>query len=164
MRIIGFFVVIVLTSVGCRYGFKGISIAPEVQTFYVQNFINKRNDAPIDIEVTFAEQLRAKIRTESRLKQNDVNPDIEFEGEITNYEVGYEAPKEGNTVDLNKLTIGVQVIYKSNLNPEDKWSKNFTNFRTYESTTDLNSIQDDLITEIFNQITESVFNEAFTDW
>ncbi len=148
---------------GC-YSFKGISIAPEVSTFQVLNFTNKVNDAPIDIEVTFAENLRAKIRTESRLKTTEINPDIQFEGEITSYIVGYEAPKEGNTVDLNKLTIGVQVIYKSNLNEKDTWSKNFSKFRTYESTTDLNTIQDQLIKEIFDQITEAIFNEAFTDW
>lgn len=148
---------------GC-YSFKGISIAPEVSTFQVLNFTNRVNDAPIDIEVTFAENLRSKIRTESRLKASETNPDIQFEGEITSYTVGYEAPKEGNTVDLNKLTIAVQVIYKSNQNEDDTWSKNFSKFRTYESTTDLNTIQDQLITEIFDQITEAIFNEAFTDW
>lgn len=163
IRSLTFIVLLTLSISGC-YSFKGISIAPDVNTFYVANFINKVNDAPIDIEVTFAENLRAKIRTESKLKPSDIKPDITFEGDITSYVVGYEAAKEGNTVDLNKLTIGVQVVYKSNLDEKDTWSKNFSKFRTYESTTDLNAIQDELISEIFDQITEAVFNEAFTDW
>ena len=148
---------------GC-YSFKGISIPQEVNTFLVLDFINKVDDAPIDIEVTFAEKLRAKVRTESRLKYKEVDPDVQFEGEITSYLVDFEAPKEGNTVDLNKLVIGVRIVYKNNLDEEDTWSKNFSKFRTYESTVDLNSIQDELIDEIFDQITEAAFNEAFTDW
>lgn len=158
------FLLFTLCYLSSCYSFKGISIPQEVNTFFVVDFVNIVDDAPIDIEVTFAEKLRAKVRTESRLKYKDVDPDIQFEGEITSYFVDYEAPKEGNTVDLNKLTISVRIVYKNNLNEEDTWSKNFSKFRTYESTVDLNSIQDELIDEIFDQITEAAFNEAFTDW
>jgi hypothetical protein len=146
------------------YSFKGISIPADVNTFNVVDFSNRVNDAPLDIEITFAEKLRAKVRNESRLRQTDENPDIEFSGEVSSFNVDFEAPKEGNTVDLNKLTISVKVTYINNNNEEDTWSKNFSKFRTYSSTEDLTSIQDDLIDEIFDQITESVFNDAFTDW
>lgn len=154
---------IILLITGC-YSFKGISIPTEVNTFEVIDFINKEPDAPLDIEITFSEQLRSKIRNESRLRLTDVDPDIQFEGEITSFRVEAEAPKEGNTVDLNKLVIGVKVTYKNNRLEDEDWSKNFSKFRTFSSANDLTDVQDDLIDEIFDQITESVFNEAFTDW
>lgn len=156
-------VLLILTFSSC-YSFKGISIPPEVNTFAVIDFINKEPDAPLDIEITFSEQLRSKVRNESRLRQVDVDPDIQFEGEITSFRVEAEAPKEGNTVDLNKLIIGVKVSYKNNIIEGEDWNKSFSKFRTFSSASDLSDVQDDLIEEIFDQITESVFNEAFTDW
>ena len=146
------------------YSFKGISIPGNIETFTVIDFINVEPDAPLDIEISFSEALRSKIRNESRLRQTDLDPDIQFEGEVNLFRVDAEAPKEGNTVDLNKLTIGVSVTYVNNKDEEDTWTKKFSNFRTFSSANDLVDVQDDLIDEIFEQITESVFNEAFTDW
>lgn len=159
-----FFILLIALYFSACYSFKGIAIPPEINTYYVENFVNREADAPIDIEVTFAEALRAKVRNESRLKYDEVDPDIQFSGDITRFSVDYEAPEEGNTVALNKLTIGVQVVYKNNRDEKDTWSKSFSFFRTFDKNQDLASIQGDLIEEIFSQITESVFNDAFTDW
>jgi hypothetical protein len=162
-RIFLFISILAICFSGC-YSFKGISIPKDFNTFTVIDFVNVEPDAPLDIEITFSEKLRAKIRNESKLRQTDTDPDIQFEGEVNTFRVDAEAPKEGNTVDLNKLIIGVKVTYINNKNEEDTWSKSFSNFRTFSSASDLIDVQDDLIDEIFDQITESVFNEAFTDW
>jgi len=160
---IGILVCIALTQCSC-YSFKGISIPPEIKSFRIENFTLKAMNAPADIEVEFSEALRRKILNESRLRQNIDNPDIEFSGSVVRYDVTSEAPREGNTVALNKLEIGVQVEYKNLQNEEDKWSKNFSFFQTYDSTSDLTSIETELIRLIFEQITERVFNDAFTTW
>jgi hypothetical protein len=158
-------IVSMITVMQCScYSFKGISIPPEIKTFQVENFTQKALNAPADIEVQFSEALRAKILNESRLKQNVNNPDIEFSGSVVRYDVTSEAPREGNTVALNKLEIAVQVEYKNLQNEEDKWSKSFSFFQTYDSTSDLTAIEDQLIRVIFEQITERVFNDAFTTW
>ena len=130
----------------------------------VLDFVTIDNDAPADIERVFSEALREKVRTESKLKQNELDPDIQFEGEITKYETSSETPVEGNTVDVVKLTIGVRVTYTNLRNEEDTWTKPFSNFRTFGADQNLLDIEEQLIDEIFEQITESVFNEAFTDW
>ena len=156
-------VIYILIGTSC-YSLKGISIDPSVNTYYVENFIKIDDTAPIDIEVTFAELLRANVRTESRLRYTETEPDVTFSGSITSFNVSAEAPSNNTTVDLNKLTISVQVKYASSKNEKDGWNKNYSQFRTYSSATDLQTIQDELIREIFNQITESVFNDAFANW
>lgn len=149
---------------GC-YSFKGINIPTDVTTYFVDNFQNDAIGAPGDLHQRFTEGLRAKIRNESRLTYNEQNPDIEFSGRMVRFAISPEAPQAGNTVALNKFEITVSVDYFNNKDESKNWkSKQFTFFRTFESDKDFISIQDALIDEIFKQLYENVFNEAFTGW
>jgi hypothetical protein len=148
----------------CCYSFKGISIPDEVSTYYVENFINRVSDAPIGIDVRFSEALRAKVRNESRLKYTEIDPDVQFSGVIMGYFISYEAPQEGNTVALNKLTITIEVEFKNNKKEEEKKTKTYSFFRTFDRSANLTDIQDSLIKEIFDQMVEAIFNDSFADW
>jgi hypothetical protein len=154
---------VILSS--CSISFKGINIPPDVTTYFVDNFQNNALGAPGDINQRFSEALRAKIRNESRLIYNEQSPDIEFSGNITRFSLTPEAPQAGNTVALNKLEIAVSVDYVNHKDEAKNWkAKQFTFFRTFESDKDFISIQDGLIDEIFKQLMENIFNEAFTGW
>lgn len=157
--------VCVILLTGC-YSFKGISIPPEVNSYYVKGFILKANNAPANVDQRFSEALREKVRNESRLIYNDTDPDIEFSGSITSYRIQGNAPQEGNTVALNKLTIGVSVTYGNYRGDSkaDKWTENFSFFKDFDATLDLNSVEDEFIDEIFEQLVENIFNKAFTNW
>lgn len=165
LKYISFTLLIGLLS-GC-YSFKGISIPPEAKTFYVKDFVLRANNAPAQIDQLWSEALREKIRNESRLTYNQQSPDIEFEGSITSYKVVGTAPQAGNTVSLNKLTIGVSVTYTNNAGDggkDDEWTQTFSFFKDFDATLDLNSVEEGFIEEIFEQLTENVFNKAFTNW
>ena len=148
----------------CAYNFKGISIPPDVNTFAVENFTLQTLAAPQGVEIRFTERLRDKVRNESRLKYNEEAPDIIFSGKVTQYTIQALSPEEGSTSAFNKLTIMVQVDYDSNLNDDDKWTKQFSFFSDFDANSDVSAIEDGLINDIFDQIVEQVFNHAFTDW
>ena len=156
-----FFSIIILS--GC-YGFKGISIPPDINTFFVEDFENRAPNAPGAIEQTFAEALRTKVRNESKLRLTDPSADITFSGAVNVFRITSEAPQEGNTIAFNRLTIGVSLDYKNNRNEDDSWSQSFSFFRDFDSNADFQSLQDEFIDEIFVQITEDIFNRAFTNW
>lgn len=149
---------------GCAYGFKGISIPPDVNTFSVDNFRLSALAAPQAIEITFSEALRDKVRSESRLKYNADNPDVLFSGSVTSYQVSPQAPQEGSATAFNRLTIGVKVNYESLKNEEDNWSKSFSFFADFDAAQDLATTEDELINQIFEQLVEQIFNAAFTNW
>lgn len=152
-----------LLSSGC-YSFKGISIDPNINTFYVTLFDNFTSEAPPTLAQDFTEALRDKIRNESRLNLKDTDPDIDFTGKISSFRVTSEAPEPGQTTSFNRLTIVVAVEYVNNRDEDNKWKRNFSFFDNFEANQNLLDIQDQLITTINNQLVEDIFNFAFTDW
>ena len=161
------FTLLFLTSIlfsGC-YSFRGISIDYNtVKTYYVDQFANNALNAQPALSQRLTEDLKEKIRTESRLVLNDVNPDIEFKGAIVRYDVSSEAPQPGETTALNRLTITTAIEFINNKDEENRWKKNFSFFYDFPSSQDLSSVEEDAISTISNQMMEDIFNAAFTDW
>lgn len=146
------------------YNFKGISIPPDIKTYYVENFTLVDAGAPIDININFTEALRRKIREESRLVNNNETPDLSFSGSISNYAIKYVAPEEDNTTSLNRLEISVKVSLDNTKDEEASWSKTYSDFEDFDSNADFQSLQDGLIDEIIEDIVERIFNDSFTNW
>jgi hypothetical protein len=155
-----------LLSSGC-YSFKGISIDySQVSTYFVEQFDNNAINAPPAISVRLTEDLKEKIRTESRLLLSDTDPDIFFEGTVVRYEVTAEAPQPGEVTSVNRLTIVTAVQYTNNVNEEKGWKskKNFSFFFDFPSSSSLTDVEEEAISAISEQMMEDIFNEAFTDW
>lgn len=159
-----------LSAASC-YTFSGISVDYTVtKTYYVDNFRNNALNSPPILPQTFAEELREKIRTESRLVQSDINPDIEFKGTIVDFRITAEAPQGGSTQQsrestaVNRLTIVTAIEYINYRDEEKNWKSNFSFFYDYPSNQDLSAIQDEAIEVIADQMMEDIFNKAFTDW
>jgi len=158
-----FNILILLVFSGC-YSFKGISIPPEVNTFSVSNFEVQALNAPANIDQIFTEDLRNKVRNESRLNLNNVNGDVQFSGAITEYNIVPVAAQPGEVAELNRLQISVSTTYTSLMNEEDNWTQKFTRFEEYNSSEDLSALEETLIESINEQLVEDIFNKAFNNW
>jgi hypothetical protein len=135
-----------------------------VKSFSVENFALIDQAAPNDLNQTFSEELRLKVRQESRLTENNENPDIIFSGTVSRYRVEFAAPDANNTASLNRLTIEVKIKYENLIDEEDTWEKTYSDFEDYDSNGNLQQLQDGLIDVIVDDILERAFNDAFTDW
>lgn len=161
-----FLVLLGISLQGC-YSFKGISIDPNIKTFFILNLESTAPNAPPTLAVDFTERLKDKVRTETPLKLNSDAPDAEFAGKITDFRVVPVAPKPGETVSLNRLEIRMQLSYTVNLEGVDGgWAseKTFSHFAEFGSDRDLISVQDELIRQISTQLLEDIFNAAFNNW
>ncbi len=156
-------VFIFVTFTGC-YSFKGISIAPEVNTFSISTFEVQALNAPPNIDQIFTEDLRNKILNESRLNLTTANADVQFSGAITEYRISPVAARPDEVAERNRLEISVSVNYVSLMNEEDNWTQKFNRFEEYGNDQDLTSIQDNLIQLINDQLVEDIFNKAFNNW
>jgi len=148
----------------CRYGFKGTSIDPSVNTFYVDVFKVDARNAPEIIGQDFTNLFVEKIRRESRLDPVDTDPDIEFKGSISRYEVTYEAPQPGETAAFNRLNLTIKVEYIDYKKEDAGWKQSFPFFFDFPNNQNLIDIQDEAIEAIYEQLVEDIFNKAFTNW
>jgi len=153
----------ILLVTGC-YSFKSTTIPLEVNTFSVQNFEVQALNAPVDISQTFTEQLRNKVRNQSRLDYNTANGDVEFSGSITEYSINPVAAREGEVAELTRLVISVSVSYINLVDEEDKWTQSFSRFAEFDSSTDFSSVQNTLTEQIYEELLEDIFNKAFNNW
>lgn len=151
------------TQLAC-YSFQGIVIDPDVKTYYVNPFVNSAPSVVPTLAPDFTEDLKDKIRNESRLIYTEVDPDVEFSGTITEYRVSSEAPQPGELVAFNRLTITIAVEYENHKHPSKGSKFNVSWYAEYPANENLLTVQDQLIREITVQLVEDIFTKAFTNW
>lgn len=148
---------------GC-YSFRGIDIPKGTRTFHVVPFENRAANVVPTLAFSLTEALKDKIRQESPLTFDATNPDIIFKGTIADYSVTAVAPKAGETTAFNqaRLTLSIECIHTRD--EKKNWKQNFSYLTNFPSTANLLTIQDQLLEEINDQLTEDIFNKAFTNW
>jgi hypothetical protein len=153
-----------VSSCTIKYSFTGASIPPDAKTFSVQFF---QNVAPLVIPTLspeFTDALKDKMLRGTRLSQVDEDGDLNFEGEITGYDVAPKAITAGEVAEQNRLTISARVKFTNETDPNQNFDKTFSQYVDYSSNLDLSSLQDQLIAEILEKLMEDIFNAAVANW
>lgn len=166
MRHLTFIIGLIISLYGCKvnYSFTGASISPEIKTVSVDFFENKSTLAPATIGQSFTEALKQIFISQTTLSMVNKNGDLQFKGYISNYQTAPTAVQGNQTAALNKLTITVKVEFINTKDPSQNFDKSFNNFATYESSQNLNSVEDALIEEINELLVQSIFNESVSNW
>ena len=161
---------ILLAFAGCSYKFNGASIPAAMKTLNVRFF---ENNAPLVVPTlaqTFTEDLKERIRTQSRLSLVTGEADAIMEGKITGYDIRPVAFTDNRqpTAGATRLTITVQVKYTNNLDTgkvKTSFDESFSAFKEFTTASGtLQSQEQALIKQINQQLTENIFNRAFAQW
>ena len=146
------------------YSFSGASISPEVKTFTVKFFTKTASLGPASLSQTFTEKLKDKFISQTNLGLVDKNGDLTFEGAITNYYVSPISIQTNEIAASNRLTITVNVKFTNLKDEKQNFESSFSRYADYESTKNLAVIEDQLITEINDQLVDDIFNKAVINW
>ena len=157
------FVVAALLNCGC-YSFKGISIAPDTKTFAINPFLLGTSNTDQTTALKMQEKLKLKILQTTRLSYGNQNPDIDFTGNITNFQQISVAPDQNNQIRLMRFEMTVSVQFKNNKNDKDVWEQQFTRFVNFDATQNFENLKDGLIKTVSDQIVDDIFNKAFANW
>lgn len=151
---------------GCKvsYSFSGASIAPEVKTISVQYFQNRAPLVQPGLSQNLTNALIDKCRSETSLKFiNDIG-DVNFEGEISDYNTRPLTVGADARAATNRFSITVRVKFTNAIQPDFSYEQTFSRYADYPSNLDLSQVEDELSEEIINMIIEDVFNQAFVNW
>ena len=146
------------------YSFTGASISPSIKTVLITYFPNKANIIQPTLSHTFTEKLKDIFIEQTNLTLKEQESDLNFSGYIKNYQIKPIAIQSNETAAQNRLTISIFVSFKNNIDTSKNFEEVFTRYKDYESSENLNEIEEILINEITNEITEDVFNKAIVNW
>ncbi|QHI36962.1 hypothetical protein IMCC3317_23330 [Kordia antarctica] len=156
--------VVAITLVSCGvYNFTGTGDL-NAKTYQVNYF---QNNAPIiepGLDRDFTLALQDLILNQTSLDLVRANGDLLYEGEIVEYRVSPMSATANNTASQNRLTIGVQVRFTHKNRPEDDFDQRFSFFYDYPASTQLISVQSTAFQEIFDRITQDIFNASLAKW
>lgn len=157
---------LVFTVTGCKisYSLSGASISPDVKTISVQFFPNRAEIIQPNLSQDFTDALKDRFKAQTNLNLVNNQGDVDFSGEIIGYSTQPVAITGDETAALNRLTITVRVKYINDIDSETNFDTQFSRYSEYESSQDLSQVEEGLIEEIVEQLTEDIFNRAFVNW
>ena len=151
------------------YSFTGSSIPVGVETFQVDYFENTAGGRPgstiepgLDRDFTIA--LQDLIVNQTSLNLVNEGGDIIYSGEIVEYSITPMAATAEIKAAQNRLTMAVMVSYENVSNEEDNIEKRFSFYYDFPGNLQVYDIKDSALEEIFERITQDIFNETLAKW
>jgi len=154
----------VLTACKIKYSFTGVNIATNVKTFMVDYFPNRARLVNPNLSQLFTEGLQDKLIKQTSMNQQSESGDLEFSGQITDYEVRPINISQGDLATQNRLTITIKVKFTNNKDHEQDWEKTFTAYEDFDSNNSLSAVEDSLVPEIIKKLTDDIFNASVANW
>jgi hypothetical protein len=137
----------------------------DAKTYQVNYF---QNNAPLiepGIERTFTQKLQNLIQNQTNLNLVNSNGDLVYEGEIVDYRITPTTATADITAAQNRLTITINVRFTNKNKETDNFEKKFSFFYIYSGTDQLvGSKLTEALEEIFERITQDIFNESLAKW
>lgn len=161
---------LILGSFSCGiYSFTGASIPAGTETFQVNFFENQAGNRPgstvepgLDQEFTIA--LQDRILNLTNLSLTNSNGDLVYEGEIVEFSITPMSATAEIKAAQNRLTMGVNLRYFNTKNEEDDFEKKYSFFYDFPADQQFYDVRDNALDEIFERITQDIFNETLAKW
>ena len=161
---------LVLTSQSCGiYSFTGASIPPGVTTFQVNFFENLAGNRPGStvepgLDNDFTNALQDLIMNQTNLNLVSQDGQLIYEGEITEYSVTPISATSQNTAAQNRLKMTVAFRFFNIKKEEDDYKKNYSFFYDFPAELQVYDVIDSAHKEIFDRITQDIFNDTLAKW
>jgi len=153
---------ILLSSCGV-YSLSGAKI--EAETIQVDYFPNDAILVEPTLSQKFTVALQDLFLQQSSLELVKSGGELQFEGEITGYTDRPTAATANQTAAYNRLTITVNVRFYNTEKEADNFEKKFSHYYDYKANQQLvGSALDDAYKEIFDRITQDIFNASVANW
>ncbi|WP_394974829.1 LPS assembly lipoprotein LptE [uncultured Croceitalea sp.] len=154
---------------GCGfYNFSGASTgtAESFQVNFFQNYADQSPGSTIEpgLDRDFTNSLQDVITTLTSLNLTNNNGDLVYEGEIVEYRVSPMTATANQTAAQNRLTMTVNVRFYNKTKEDSDFEQRFSFFFDFPGTQLLESVKSQAHEELFERITQDIFNKSLADW
>lgn len=137
----------------------------DANTFQVNFFQNNAELIDPGLDRTFTLTLQDLIQNQTNLNLVKAGADLTYEGEITDYRISPMTATADQQASQNRLTIRVNVRFTNKKTEADNFEKQFDFYYDYPAAQQLTGgTKDAAIKEIFERITQDIFNASLAKW
>ncbi|WP_269240423.1 LptE family protein [Flavobacterium limnophilum] len=137
----------------------------DAKTFQVSFFPNNAELIEPGIDRTFTLELQDLIQNQTNLNLVKTGGDLAYEGEIVDYRISPMTATADQQASQNRLTIRVNVRFTNKKKETDDFEKTFDFYYDYPAAQQLKGeTLNKAIKEIFDRITQDIFNESLAKW
>ena len=155
---------VVLTGCRMTVSLTGGNINPLAKTVYISNFINNASLVNPSLSQDFTNALKSKVQSQTPLTIVDSEGDYNFEGEITNYYIAPTAIQGNDVAAMNRLSITVRVTFTNKFDETANFEQSFSRYVDFRSDMNFTAIENTLVSEINEALTDDIYNKAFVNW
>ncbi|WP_081824637.1 LptE family protein [Flavobacterium seoulense] len=150
---------------GCGiYNFTGTGKI-DAKTFQVNFFQNNADLVEPGIDRTFTLALQDLLMNQTNLNLVNSGADLTYEGEIVDYRVSPMTATADQQASQNRLKIRVNVRFMNRKKESDDFEKTFEFYYDFPAAAQLQgAVLTTALDEIFERITQDIFNESLAKW
>lgn len=164
LKLISFVKLVICLNSCSVYNFTGAKPI-DAKTFQVNFFQNNAELIEPGIDRKFTIKLQEIIQNQTNLSLTNSNGDLLYEGEIVEYRITPMQATAAQTAAESRLTISVNVRFSNKNKEADNFEKRFSFYRDYSGNSlPTGSVLNDYIDEIYERITQDIFNESLAKW
>ena len=152
---------------GCKVSYKltGASIDyTKVKTISLEPFQNRAAYQWGPMAQMFNQTLNDVFVQQTKLVQVKNGGDLHFAGEITSYDQFNKSISSDGYSSMVQLKMTVNVRFTNNTNHDEDFERSFSAVRDFEASQSLESVQEELVTQMIKEIVKSIFNAAVANW
>lgn len=152
---------------GCRVSYKlnGASIDySKTKTIEIAEFPIRSSYVWGPMGPMFNNKLKDMFADHTRLQQVKRNGDLVLSGEITQYSQRNKSVSSEGYSAQTELSITVNVRFTNNKNHKEDFERQFTASQSYATTQSLNSVQEQLVSQMCDDLINQIFNAALANW
>ena len=165
MKRLTILLLVILTSCTISYKFNGAAIDYNTtKTISIAEFPIRAALVYPPLGPAFNEALKDIYTRQTRLSMVKTGGDEQVEGESTGYDLSPQAVTEDAYASQTRLTISVKVRYTNTKNPNLNVDQTFRAYRDFSSSQMLTQVQDELISQIVDELAELIFNATVGSW
>lgn len=149
------------------YNLTGIDLgdAKTFQVNFFKNYASQNSGSTIEpgLDRDFTQALQELLLNQTKLDLTTSNSDLLYEGEIVEYKISPMTATAQQTAAQNRLTMTVNVRFFNHTKEDSDFESRFSFFFDYPANAMLQTVKNQAHHEIFERLTQEIFNKSLYD-
>ncbi len=164
-KVVYCFCCVALVACSVQYKFNGASINyDQTKTIQIEDFPLRTALVWAPMRSIFNNQLQDVYANQTRLSQVKRKGDLQLSGEIVGYEQFNKSISSEGYASQVQLRMTVNVRFVNNKNHSQDFERRFSATSEYNSSLSLNSVQEELVTQMVKDLADQIFNATVANW